>query len=155
MFLASLWLTYPYQPIYDCYQDKKCVYTKISADGILLNQWNLSRIHLVQRLVHKYALNSGSCLVLAASPGAYAMFDRKSPNQEIFAFLPHTSEYQRGEIERLKRAKPKFILDLLTPADGNDGYLYHNSHPLVYKYITDNFLMVGSSSSPLPYKLYR
>jgi hypothetical protein len=70
---------------------------------------------------------------------------------EIYALFPQRDEFQQREIERIKLANPGFILVLDIALDGRDELRFRNTHPLIERFIQDNFdpIMVDSWSSPV------
>jgi hypothetical protein len=87
-------------------------------------------------------------------PGAYALLGCKSPMWEIYALFHRSQAFEQAEIERIKAAKPGFVLILDYPLDGHDALRFQNSHPLIQKFIIDHFERVLDSPSSI-YQIYR
>ncbi|MDX2477975.1 MAG: hypothetical protein QNL05_11500, partial [Gammaproteobacteria bacterium] len=97
--------------------------------------------------------NNKSFVVTPFWPGAYTLLQRKSPVWEIYALFPRSQPFENAEIERIKAAKPGFILIYDRSLDGRDELRFRNTHPLTYQYILDNFNMLSDTPKPA-YQIY-
>lgn len=143
---TSLWVTYIKHPGWHCSESKKCVATEISGAQIKVSPNRAAQISLIKMLVDKYAPNGESYVVTPLSPGAYALFERKSPMWEIYALLPRNESFEEKEIERIKTSKPKFAIIYDYPLDGREELRFKNTHPLINQYFLDNFDILDSES---------
>lgn len=50
-----------------------------------------------------------------------------------------SDDFQRAEIERIKKADPGYALVFDVPMDGREELKYSNSHPLIDNYIRTHF----------------
>jgi hypothetical protein len=113
-------------------------------------------VTMLESMTGQYAPNGRNFLVTPLWPGAYALFKRKSPMWEIYALLPSRREFERREIERIKAADPGFVLVLDVPLDGLDTLRFRNTHPLIERYIRDNFDPMTVENWPLStFQFYR
>jgi hypothetical protein len=108
----------------------------------------------VAELVESYAPNRREFLVTPFWPGAYAAFRRKSPMWDNYALFPRNDDFQRAEIERIKKADPGFVLVFDYRLDGRDEYLFQNSHPLIDRFIRDNFIAVIATNQTHQFRTY-
>jgi hypothetical protein len=58
---------------------------------------------------------------------------------EIYALLPRSASFQQAEIERIKAANPGFAIIDNFPIDWRDDLRYSKTHPIIDRYIRDNF----------------
>lgn len=56
-----------------------------------------------------------------------------------YSIFPRSREFQEQEIERIKKAKPKFLLVLDIAVDGRDDLRFHNTLPLLYEHIVTTY----------------
>jgi hypothetical protein len=74
---------------------------------------------------------------------------------EIYSFFPRSEDFQRAEIKRIKSANPGFAIICDVPTLGSDRLRFSNTHPLIYRYILDQFEpLLGYSENPL-YQIYK
>jgi hypothetical protein len=106
---------------------------------------------MLHSVTAQYAPNGRNILVTPLWPGAYALLNRKSPMWDIYALFPRGDEFQRREIEQIKKANPGFVLVLDIPVDGRDDLRFRSIHPRTEQYIRDNFdpMTIAGWSSPI------
>ena len=150
----SLYVMHVYHPGWQCRAGNPCVNIQISGSDLIVDPGTASDVGLLRKLADKYARNSQSFIVTPAWPGAYALLERKSPMWEIYALVPRSQAFEQVEIERIKAATPGFILVFNFPLDGRDELRFQNTHPLIYRYITENFERIDESTNPA-YQIYR
>jgi hypothetical protein len=150
---ASLWVTVVYQPGWRC-RTGKWVKMEISGSELLIDPVTARDVALIRRLVQRYAPDGRAFIATPFWPCAYALMGQKSPMWEIYALFPRSEAFEQGEIERIKAARPGFVLIVDYPLDGRDALRFQNSHPLIHQYIMDHFERV-SDSSFYNYQIYR
>jgi hypothetical protein len=69
---------------------------------------------------------------------------------EIYALFPQNNEFQRQEIERIKAAKPGFVLVLDIPVDGREELRFSNTHASIEQFIRDDFDFTPIAIWPSP-----
>lgn len=137
--VVSFYVMSVFHPGWQCRHTAECEKVEISGTNLLVDPDTASNIEFVRGLVTAYAPNGGNFIVTPFWPSLYAIFDRRSPTWEIYALLPRSEAFQQAEIERIKKARPGFILVIDTPLDGRDELRFKNTHPLIYHYIVANF----------------
>lgn len=152
--IASVWVMHIFHPGWQCYASKQCVSVEISGKNLQIDPETASNISLLQNLTEKYAPNGQSFVVVPFWPGAYPLFERKSPMWEIYALFPRSKTFEEREIERIRLAKPGFVFIFDFPLDGRDELRFKNTHPLTHQYILDDFEPIPHSSN-LRYKIYK
>jgi hypothetical protein len=136
---ASLMVMLPLHPGWECRVSQSCIAADAAGDLLKVDP-NMARIlAMLKETVDQYAPNGRSFVATPLWPGAYALHKRKSPMWEIYALFPQQNDFQQREIERIKAAKPGFVLVLDIPVDGRDDLRFSNTHALVEQFIRDNF----------------
>lgn len=151
---ASFWVMYVFQPGWHCQANEQCVNVQVSGSTLHVSQETANNISLLRHLVAQYAPHGENFIVTPFWPGAYPLLGKKSPMWEVYALWPSSGELEEKEIERIRLAKPKFILILDSPLDGREELRFRNTHSLIYKYFIDNFEFVPTSINPV-YKIYK
>jgi hypothetical protein len=147
--IASLIITLPYHPGWNCRIIEQCVATELGGNTLKIEPLISKFVTMLHSVTAQYAPNGRNILVTPLWPGAYALLNRKSPMWDIYALFPRGDEFQRREIEQIKKADPGFVLVLDIPIDGRDDLRFRSIHPRTEQYIRDNFdpLTIGGWSS--------
>lgn len=152
--VASLLVMFPFQPGWQYRDSKQCVNVEISGNNLLVDSATVNDVALLRNLADQYTTDGQSFIATPFWPGAYPLLKRKSPVWEIFPLFPRSQAFEQTEIERIRTAKPGFVLILDTPLDGWDGLRFRNTHPLIYQYIQDHFEQLPDSPNPT-YLIYK
>jgi hypothetical protein len=136
---ASLLIALPLHPGWNCRMTEPCVAAEVGGDALTVEPAIATTLTMLKDTSERYAPGDRNFLVTPLWPGAYAAFKRKSPMWEIYALFPQTAEFERREIEQVKRANPGFVLVLDVPVDGQDNLRFRATHPLTERFIRDNF----------------
>ena len=144
----SIIVTYTSFPGYKCRASKSCVDIKISGRNMIVVPDTASDVKLLHQLTDKYAPDGQRFIATPFWPGAYALFERKSPMWSIYPLLPRNEDFQRREIERIKDSKPEFVLISEDGLNGIDSLRFKNTNKLIYQYLVNNYQL-------LPNKLNR
>jgi hypothetical protein len=153
---ASLIVTLPLHPGWKCRVSEECVAADAAGDKLIVNLASARTLTMLQDTADQYAPDGRSFLVTPLWPGAYALLKRKSPMWEIYALFPAGEEFQQREIERIKAARPGFVLILDVVADGRDDLRFRHTHPLIEQFVRDNFdAFTVANWRPDIYQFYR
>jgi hypothetical protein len=152
---ASLFIMLPQQPGWGCRVEYDCIETDIAGDKLNVDLGSASRLRLLKELVGTYAPDGRSFVAAPFWPGAYAVFNRKSPMWEIFALFPSSEASQLQEIENIRKANPGFVLVWDDALDGNEDLRFRNTHPLVDRFFRDHFDRLPDSNPSLGYQMYK
>jgi hypothetical protein len=152
---ASLFVMSPRQPGWNCLVVFNCIETDVAGDHLHVEPGHANSVELLKELLAKYSPDGRSFVVAPFWPGAYPLFNRKSPMWEIFALFPRSEAFQRMEIENIKKANPGFVLVWDVALDGNEDTRFRNTHPLVDRFFRDYFDRLPDSSPPLGYQMYK
>ena len=128
-----------YHPGWQCRANKGCINIEISGSDLVVAPVLASEVMLLRKLVHQYAPDGQNFMTTPFWPGAYPLFEHKSPMWAIYALWPRDDEFQQKEIERVKNADPRFVIILDLPLDGRDELRFKYTNPLIYQYILDHF----------------
>lgn len=140
--IGSFWVMYVLQPAWSCMIGHTCVPVDVLGNQMEVDPGTAGDIALLHQFVNEYASNGQSFLVTPFWPGAYPLFERRSPMWDIYAVWPRSRSFEEKEIERITESHPAFVLVLTQSLDGRDELRFMNTHPLIYQYILDNFVPV-------------
>ena len=153
---ASLLVMLPRHPGWSCRVIQPCVSAEVAANALTVEPEIGGALAMLRSVTGEYAPDGRSFMVAPFWPGAYAVFKRRSPVWEIYALFPQGEEFQRREIERMKAARPGFVLILDLALDGRDDRRFRNTHALIEQYVRDNFDPVAiSNESPRVVQFYK
>lgn len=152
---SSLFVMLPQHPGWQCYSSQRCVATEISGDTLRVDSGTAGDLSLLHKLAEQFAPGDRSFVATPYWPGSYAVLERKSPVWEIYATVRRSEEFQRAEIERIKRADPGFAVILELPLDGRDELRFSNTHPHLEQYVRDHFEPVGGYAPNPGLQIYR
>jgi len=113
--------------------------TKVGKDELLLDSGTILQLRMLNDLVSRFAPDGRTFLAVPFLPGAYPVFERKAPIWEIYGLFSRGKDFQESEINRIEKAKPGFAIVWDFPLDGRDELRFKNTHPLIQKYIEENF----------------
>ena len=82
-------------------------------------------------------------LILPWLTGAYPVLGKRSPVWDVYAAFPRSEAFQRAEIERIRQARPGMIFVAIDALDGKAPRSYRHTHPLIFSYIVQNYVMVA------------
>jgi hypothetical protein len=152
--VLTLFTILPFHPGWLAYRSGNWPTIKIGDNVMIVDPGTAGAMKSVAELVESYAPNRREFLVTPFWPGAYAAFRRKSPMWDNYALFPRNDDFQRAEIERIKKADPGFVLVFDYRLDGRDEYLFQNSHPLIDRFIRDNFIAVIATDQTHQFRTY-
>lgn len=145
---ASLWVMHVFHPGWQCDTSGQCKAIEISGSQLMVSPEVESDVRLLRKLAEEYAPDGGSFVVTPFWPGAYPLLNAKSPMWEIYALFPRNEYFQQEEIKRIAVASPGFVLIYDLPLDGREELRFHNTHPLIYRYIVEHFNRLPDSPNP-------
>lgn len=136
---ASLLVMLPMHPGWYCYTSDQCVDFNVAADKLVIDPDTAGNLGALNKFSELFAPGDQSFIAAPFWPGAYAALGRKSPMWEIYALFPRNPAFEQAEIERIKAARPGFVVINDFPLDGREELRFHNSHPMINQYIRDHF----------------
>jgi hypothetical protein len=145
LFCFSIVVALPIRPFTNCYITNACNGINLKNDLLLVSQTMEQKLLYIDYLVSKYAPNDESFLILPSWPAVYAIYDRKSPIWEIYAVFPRSREFETKELEKVMRAKPKFVILDDVALDGQDSLRFKYTHPIINSYIDSHYLEVNDN----------
>ncbi len=151
---ASLWVMHFVQPGWTCHTRGECVTVTVSGSILQVDPQTAKDLVLLRKMVGDYASDGQNFLVAPYWPGAYPLFERKSPMWEIYALFPRSEAFQRAEIERIKRVKPAFAVIVDHALDGMENRRFRHTHRLIYEFILARFEEVSGPTGS-PYQIFR
>ena len=151
---ASLWVMHFFQPGWTCRTGGECVAVTISGSTLQVDPGTANDVELLRKLVDDHAPDGRTFLATPYWPGAYPLFERKSPMWEIYALFPRSEAFQRAEIERIEAARPAFALIFDHPLDGREELRFSNTHQLIYEFIVGSFERIPAPPGS-PYQIFR
>jgi len=111
----------------------------VSNANLTVSPYVANDVQTMNKVVAEYAPNGQSYLVSPFWPGAYPMFDRRSPIWDLYTLVPREEERQRKEIEDIQNANIAFALIVDTPPGGDRTLLFSHTNPLIWKYLKANY----------------
>jgi hypothetical protein len=126
----------------------------VAGDKLTVDPGTASDVALLSKLVEKYARNSRAFVATPYWPGAYAVFARKSPMWDIYAIFPRSAGFQQREIQRIKQVNPGFVIVLDHAMDGREDLRFRNTHPLIDRYVKENYESLSDAGSNSPLQVY-
>ena len=136
---ASFWVMLVCHPGWQHYRTNQYVGITISNNTLQVRKSTATTIELLRNLVDQYAPDGQSFLVLPFWPGAYPLFEHKSPIRATYALWSHSKEYELKEIYRIQKANPSLVIISDSSLDGREELRFSNNHPMINKYIVDHF----------------
>ncbi|MBB6188094.1 hypothetical protein [Rhodanobacter sp. MP7CTX1] len=107
----------------------------IGADALMLSPQEASSVDLIE---HLRSTNHAQGPVFFAPlwPGAYSLYEQRSPVWEILPLVMRPIALQEEEIARLRAARISMAVILDTSIDGRDVLRYRNNHSLIFDYLS-------------------
>jgi len=152
---ASLFIMLSFHPGWRCRVADECVSTEVGSSRLAVERPIAGDLVMLRDLVERFSPAGRPIYVAPFWPGAYAAFDRKSPVWEIYPLFPRNESMQRAEIQRLRNAEPGIAVIVDHALDSRDELRFRNTHPIIDRYIRDNFERLdGVTANPM-YRVYR
>ncbi len=146
IFILSIIVVLPLHPGAQSYHDKQWGYIDISGSQLKVDPDALNKIEMFKRLISQYAPNDQPFLVVPFNFAMYSIFKRTSPMWDFYSLFPRSFHDQADDIERIKKANPRFIVIYDEPLDGLKERQFHYTHPYIFNYIADNYELVHDIS---------
>ena len=154
LFAASLVVMLPQHPVWQFYRAGNWLNVNVAGDNLKIDPGTAFQLALLSKLVEQYAPDGQAFIATPFSPGAYAVFARRSPMWEIYALFPRSAAFQEREIQRIKRANPGFALIYDHALDGREELRFRNTHPLIDRYIKMNYEPLNELDKAIPLQIY-
>ena len=135
LLVCSAVVMYPMQDGVTC---SKCMDMNIGGSTIKVSAKISRFISDIRALDRRYARDE-NILVAPYWPGVYALFEQRSPMWEIYALFPRRPDFEAAEINRIKSMSPALVLIGKSGIDGRANLKFSVTHPLIFKYISDNY----------------
>ncbi|MDX8386220.1 MAG: hypothetical protein R8M11_06870 [Gallionella sp.] len=155
LFAVSLWVMLPIYPSWRCNYIEQCKETWVANDKLYIKSNTANNLLAINKLTETFAADGGTFIAAPFWPGAYAATGRKSPVWENYMLLPRSEGFQLAEIERIKAAKPEFVLINNSALDNREELRFSNSRPIIAQYIHNNFIPVSGYATNSVFQLYR
>lgn len=144
--VTSICLMFNEHPGWQCRIAAPCVNLEISGSPLRIDPNTAASVNLLRSLDQQYASHGESFLATPLMPGAYPLLARKAPVWAIYALFARGPAFEQQEIDRLKAASPAFLLVMDAALDGRDELRFRNTHPLMQRYIEQNYTAVPDST---------
>ncbi|WP_127806790.1 hypothetical protein [Hydrogenophaga sp. NH-16] len=146
---ASWGVAHPSHPGWQCLEPAACVDIDIAGDTLQIDPGTANEVAMLRQLSEQFAPDGQPFLVVPFWPGAYALLERPSPMWEIYALFPRSADFEKKEIERIRKSNPRFAVVVDTPLDGRQDLRFQKTHPLIYEYILSNFESMPRVGNPI------
>jgi hypothetical protein len=107
----------------------------IGADALMLSPEEASSVDLVEHLRSTNHVQ-GPVFFAPLWPGAYSLYEQRSPVWEILPLAIRPVAFQEEEIARLRAARISMAVILDTSIDDRDILRYRNNHSLIFDYLS-------------------
>lgn len=143
----SVHLTWRFQPIgQECgwqSDGAACATVRMGQDDFRVRTPTANLIGDLRRMASETPPDR-EVLVLPWLTGAYPLLGKRSPVWDIYAAFPRSESFQRAEIERIRQARPGMIFVAIDALDGKAPRSYRHTHPLIFHYIAQNYVLVAN-----------
>jgi hypothetical protein len=139
LLLSSIFIFSYYHPGTSCIIQKNCKLTHIQGEELLVDPATDFSITYLSKLIQENSKNNEDFIVTPFWPGSFAIYRKKSPIWEIYALWPRNEKFEEAEITRIEKSNISFILVIDSPLDNREELRYSSTHPILYKYINENF----------------
>ena len=150
----SGWVMHRSFPGWICRVDNRCKQLEVSGDILTVEPNIAADVDFLRQLDNQYLQHGKKIFVAPFWPGTYALFNQKAPVWEIYTLYPRSEEFQRREIERIKKEKIGVVLIVDLALDGRDDLRFKNTRPIIQQFIEDYFEFVPNQPNPV-YQIYR
>jgi hypothetical protein len=147
---VSLIVALPHNTGWNCRILERCVTMEVGGNTLRVQPLIAGFITMLRSVTEQYASDGRNYLVTPLWPAAYALFDRKSPTWDSHALFPRNKEFELQELDRIKAAKPSFVMLLDQAVDGREDLRFRNTHPLIEQYVRENFDPMTIENFPPP-----
>ncbi|HON59755.1 MAG TPA: hypothetical protein PLT45_09515 [Smithella sp.] len=147
--VACIFLMLPLHPRISCHFSETCTTMIVAGENLTVDLKTAEKLTILKKISARLLPPNRTLLIAPFSPGAYAMLGRKSPMWDIYALFPRNDAFQQREIERIKMANPYLALIDNSCLDGNNSLCFRKTHPLIYQFINDNFILLNDSTANL------
>ena len=147
--ILSIVVRAPFSPYFF---PNKYVKIDILEDEIWMTKSHAKKIILFRNIVNKVVKEDESILFAPFLPGLYPILGRKSPVKTTYFLFP--IEDQHEMIKKLEMEKVNWII--ISPSMaivGNADSSIVNTHPILFKYIKENFIAIPNIQLPKGYYL--
>lgn len=151
---SSLLVMLPRHPGWQCLTTQRCMEVEVAGDRLKVARGTAGDLAMLNKLAEQFSPNGRSFIAVPFWPGAYAALERKSPIWEIYPLLPRSDAFQQAEIERIKAADPGFAVIIDRALDNREELRFRNTHPMIERYVHDNFQPLEGYSQNPEYRIY-
>jgi hypothetical protein len=107
----------------------------IGADALMLSPQEASSVDLIEHL-RATKHTQGPVFFAPLWPGAYSLYEQRSPVWEILPLVMRPAALQEEEIARLRAARISMAVILDTAIDDRNVLRYRNNHSLIFDYLS-------------------
>jgi hypothetical protein len=137
--IATMLSIFPHHPGWKASLAGNWSAVRVGDDTMLVDPETAFAVKVVGDLIEKHAPHGRAFLVTPFWPGSYPAFGRKSPMLDDYALFYRSEEFQRAEIERIKKSDPGFILIYDYALDGRTDRRFSYTHAIVDQFIRHTY----------------
>jgi len=146
--ILSIFLALPEHPGYRAKVAGTWLPAEVGVDRLLVSPETANEIAWLHSVRARFLEEGKSLYVTPLWPGAYPVLDMAAPNQEVYALYPRTIAFEKRELERLRSANLGLVILTDRSVDQNDLQRFQATHPLLYRFVRENFSQL---EVPAPY----
>jgi len=127
---------------------------QVQGDRLWVDRETLDIIDAVTTIHGR--LGPGETMLFAPRwPGLYAVLGQRSPIWETFFLVKQLPEKEKQMVTQLKHSQTPLIILGDVPLDQRDDLRFRNTHPILYRYISDHYEPISEPSLPVAYQLWQ
>lgn len=156
IFLSSCWAVLPnFSPLYKFAREHHH-YTLYAAPGGTLrihNTW-AKWLGRIRELVERYSRTDTDTLFLPTKAILYPLMNKRVPVYDVFCVYPATEAEQETMLREIRHNEIRFALIDNIDLDGREDRRFARTHPLVWRFLRENFTEVEQTDLPPHWKVF-
>lgn len=159
LLIASSIVVGRFQPLYQKMQappNNTYVKHTITNNELWLDAHTSNFIYTVQGIKEERYLGQGENLFIAPhATTMYPILDLKSPLWDIYLLFPETEDKQLEMIKELQEKNVTLAIVGDLALDGREELRFRNTHPIIWRYLIDNYEEISVEGIPSNYSVLR
>lgn len=137
------------------YAKARYVPYEVNTEILWIPKAQANYIDLIKELVTTHELHGENTWLAPFTPGLYPILGKPIPIWDPYPLFPASDEAQNKIIHDLLSNKVNLVLIDDKALDGMDNRRFSHTHPIVWRYLMDNFVELSDSRLPKEQHLLR